>query len=160
MFRSHCLRALGGVLFLLVAGRAPAGAEEASPETATTVLEERVVQFFDRLAAGETQAAYDRVLAGSSLAQQTEAVKALVEKTDEIKKKYGEYRRAEKIGGKQVGSDLVLLKYLYHCEQFPVVWHFAFYRSPPRTSGTAAEGTGTWRVVLLRFDTDLEALAR
>ncbi len=160
MFRNHCLRSLGGVLLLLVAWLVSARAEEASPETSATALEDRVAQFFDRIAAGETQAAYDRVLAGSPLAQQAEAVKALVEKTDEIKKKYGEYRRAEKIGGKQVGSDLVLLKYLYHCEQFPVVWHFAFYRAPQRTSGAAAEGTGTWRVILLRFDTDLEALAR
>ncbi len=160
MFRNHCHRPLEGVLFLLVACVVPAGAEEAISDPATAVLDERVVQFFDRLAGGETQAAYDRVLAGSPLVQQTEAVKALVEKTDEIKKKYGEYRRAERISGKQVGNDLVLLKYLYHCEQFPVVWHFAFYRSPPRTSGGAAEATGAWRVILLRFDTDLEALAR
>jgi len=160
MFRNHRHRALGGVLVCLLACLLPATAEEGSPETATTALDERVVQFLDRVAAGETQAAYDRVLAGSPLAQQTEAVKTLVEKTDEIKKKFGEYRRAEKIGSKQVGSDLVLLKYLYHCEQFPVVWHFAFYRSPPRVPAGTGEGSGTWRVILLRFDTDLEALAR
>jgi len=160
MFRKDRHPSLGGVLLVFLGCILPAAAEEPSSDTATTVLDERVVQFLDRLSAGETQAAFDRVLAGSPLAQQTEAIKALVEKADEIKKKYGEYRRAEKIGGKQVGSDLVLLKYLYHCEQSPVVWHFAFYRSPPRAPGGTAEGAGSWRVILLRFDTDLEALAR
>lgn len=74
------------------------------------------------------------------------------------KTRYGEYRTFERIATKRVGSDLALLKSLYKCEHFPVVWYFTFYRTPQRIEG-AAGSAGAWRVVIVRFDADVERLA-
>jgi hypothetical protein len=53
-----------------------------------------------------------------------------------------------------IGRDLVLLRYLYKGENFPVVWYFTFYR----TTAAGETGPGTWRTIAVRFDTDLELL--
>jgi hypothetical protein len=128
------------------------------PDPVLDLLDGRVKQFLEAVSMGEQQSAYQKLLAGSPLAKQTEAVKTLVEKTQGLKPKYGEYRTFERIAAKRVGSDLVLLKYLYKCEHFPVIWYFTFYRTPQRIEG-AGETVGAWRVVIVRFDTDLERLA-
>jgi hypothetical protein len=92
------------------------------------------------------------------LAKQTEAVKTLIDKTNELKAKYGECRKFERIAARRVGEDLVMLKYLYKCEDFPVVWYFTFYRTPSR-SDVALTDSGSWRAIIVRLDTDLESLA-
>ena len=84
----------------------------------------------------------------------------MVENTGRLEKHYGRYQGFEQIAAKRIGNDLVLLKYLYKCENLPVVWYFAFYRTPASatTTTTAAAKDGTWRIVMVRFDTKLEAL--
>jgi len=52
----------------------------------------------------------------------------------------------------------VFLRYLYKCEDFPVVWTFGFYR-PISRPDTPPDETA-WRVILVRFDTEVEQLAR
>jgi len=147
-----CLVCLGWVSFV--------GAQSDRPDVETAALEEKVARFFEEVSAGTTQNAYQQLLAGSSLLKEKEALKTLAEKTAELKDKYGEYRRPEKIVGKRVGVDVVLLKYLYKCERFPVVWHVTFYRPPPRGADGGVETGGNWEVIAVRFDTDLESLAR
>lgn len=120
-------------------------------------LDARVSQFLEGVSLGTTQKAYQELLTGSQLLKQAEGVAALVEKTSQLKDNYGEYRAFERIAVKAVGSDLVLLRYLYKCENFPVVWYFTFYRTPPR-SNLPAENNN-WRVITVRFDTRLELLA-
>ena len=95
-------------------------------------LDRRVKQFLEGVSADDAQAAYQQLLAGSQFAKQTEAVKTLVDKTRELKTKYGDCRNFEQVAVKRVGKDVVVLKYLYQCEHFPVVWHVTFYRSPQR----------------------------
>lgn len=56
---------------------------------------------------------------------------------------------------KSVGKDVVLLKYLYKCEKFPVVWYVAYYRDFTRAV-TASDDR--WVVISIRFDTQVEAL--
>lgn len=147
-----CLVCLGWATFV--------GAQSDRPDAEIASLEEKVARFFEDLSAGTTLNAYRQLLAGSSLLKETDAVKTLADKTGELKDKYGEYRRPEKIVGKRVGADVVLLKYLYKCERFPVVWHVTFYRSPPRGADGGVETGGSWEVIAVRFDTDLESLAR
>jgi hypothetical protein len=120
-------------------------------------LAARVSQFLEGVARGETQAAYEELLRGSQLITQTKAVEALVAKTAQIPEQYGKYRAFEPVDSKQIGSDLVLMRYLYKCENFPVVWYFTFYRTPAPVE-LAAEN-GTWRVITVRFDTRLDQLA-
>ena len=124
------------------------------------VLDRRVRQFLEGLSNDDTQAAFQQLLAGSQFAKQTDAVKALVDKTRELKTKYGDFRNFEQIAAKRIGKDVVLLRYLYQCEHFPIAWHVTFYRTPPRGDVPEEEEGSTWRVIILRFDTDLEALAR
>jgi hypothetical protein len=160
MFRTRPV--LGGLLFALLMplGGRMASAQEfpKEPDRELVPLEEKVVQFLNGVSAGEAQTAYQALLAGSRLAapDKAEAFKKLVETTDELEKKFGPFREFEQIGSKRVGKDLVLLKYLYKCEQFPVLWYFAFYRPP--SAGETANDNAAWRVVSVRFDTKLELL--
>jgi hypothetical protein len=91
------------------------------------------------------------------LAKQDKALKQLTDKTKQLQTEYGRYRGYEQIAAKRIGEDLVLLRYLYKCEHFPVVWYFTFYRTS--TPGEPLRGSGDWRVITVRFDTKLELLA-
>ena len=53
-------------------------------------------------------------------------------------------------------ESLILMKYLYKCEDFPVVFYFTFYRKPER--GDLPAEKNDWRVIIVRFDTELELL--
>ena len=117
----------------------------------------RVSQFLEGVSMGQAQSAYPELLAGSRLLKQADALKDLIEKTNELDEKYGRYRAFEQIAAKRIGGDLVLLKYLYKCEDFPVVWYFTFYRTP--SPGETAAENEIWRVITVRFDTELELLA-
>ena len=120
-----------------------------------TQLDDKVQSFFNGVAAGATKDAFDTLLEGSKLAEQAEAVAGLVEKTEKIGEMYGRFRVVEQLAPKRLGSDVVLLRHLYKCEHFPVVWYFAYYRPPLED----ALDERTWRIVTVRFDTDLERLA-
>lgn len=146
------------VVFSLCLAVPSAAAGEEKPEPAVELLDGKIKQFLETVAGGEAQTAYQKLLAGSQLAKQTDAVKGLVEKTRELKARYGEYRSFERVAAKRIGSDLVILKYLYKCEHYPVVWYFTFYRTPQR-SESASTSSGAWLVVIVRFDTELEKLA-
>ncbi len=118
-------------------------------------LHDGVTRFLEGVAAGETRGAFDELLAGSPLAEQTAAVRTLIDKAKEIPDHYGAYRDSELVSAKRVGKDVVLLKYLYKCEKFPLVWHFGFYRDLARTT---ANGEDRWVVISVRFDTQIEGL--
>jgi hypothetical protein len=147
-----------GCLLLLCLGQPPLLPAQGASDPEIDALDRKVRQFFEGVSADDAQAAFGQLLAGSQLAKQTEAFKALVDKTRELKTKYGDCRNYEQVAVKRIGKDVVVLKYLYQCEQFPVVWYVTFYRSPQR--GDSAEEGNAWRVIILRFDTDLESLAK
>jgi hypothetical protein len=136
---------------------APGQERPAAKDPTLAVLEARASQFLEGVSLSQSQTACQELLAGSPLLKQTEALKSLVEKTKELEKKYGHYRAFEQIAAKHVGSDLVVLKYLYKCEQLPVVWYFTFYRTS--APGEAPPEKDAWRVITVRLDTELEALA-
>ena len=145
-------------LLLLCLGQPRPSPAQGTSDPDIDALDRKVRQFFDGVSADDAQAAYKRLLDGSQLAKQAEAVKGLVDKTRELKTKYGDFRNYELVTAKRIGKDVVVLKYLYQCEHFPVVWYVTFYRSPQR--GDPGEEGNSWRVVILRFDTDLESLAK
>jgi hypothetical protein len=121
-----------------------------------SMLDGRVAQFLEGVSLGQSHSAFTDLLAGSQLLKQADALKDLVARTNELETKYGKYRGFEQVSAKRVGSDLVLMRYVYKCENFPVVWHFVFYRTPGAPD-TTAKG-GAWRLVVVRFDTELELL--
>jgi len=126
----------------------------AEPDETIAALEARVADFLEGVSGGPPQSAYDELLAGSELLKQKEALVELVKQTAELDGKYGRYKGFERIAARRIGRDLVLMRYLYKCENFPVVWYFAFYR----TAGEGLTENGDWRAVIVRFDTNLELL--
>ncbi len=147
--------------FLLTASillSAPLVAAQDEPPLADPVvakLDQRVMRFLEAVAAGKQSDAFADLLLGSQLVEQESAVRALVDKSKEIPQRYGAYRASEQLSAKRIGKDLVLLKYLFKCEKFPVVWYVAFYRDLSRQ----ASGTDDyWVVISVRFDTQIEQL--
>jgi transcriptional regulator NrdR family protein len=121
-------------------------------------LEERVAQFLEGLSRGKIVESYTELLRDSSLSKpaQAEALKTLIDRTRELERKYGKYRGYDRVDAKRIGKDLVLLRYLYKCDEFPVVWYVTYYRDFKRSDVIA--DTNAWIVVSVRFDTDLELL--
>lgn len=148
----QCLRT---AIVLLGMAHLAFGQGAAGQDPVPAALEARVDEFLEGISLGQTQTAYQKLLAGGPLAEQTEALKTLVEKTKDLKK-YGQYRAFEQVAAKRIGTDLVLMKYLYKCDKFPIVWHITFYRAGP--VGEAPAEKDNWRVIIVRFDTELEAL--
>jgi hypothetical protein len=147
----------------LAVGGSGAGAQviTANEDKLLIALAERIDRFFESVSSGQAQTAYVNLLAGSPLLKQNEQVAALVRKTAEIDKTFGAYRGFEQILARRVGKDLVLMRYLYKCENFPIVWYVAFYRDQREPSpGSSSNGVDSWRAISIRFDTDLDALAR
>jgi hypothetical protein len=156
--RRMCLFAAMAIIVVAVGPLASAQDEVKEKDTIVGTLESRVAQFLEGVSSGQSRSAFQDLLAGSQLLKQTDALKDLIARTDELEAKYGKYRAFEQVSAKRVGANLVLMRYLYKCESFPVVWHFSFYRTPG--SGSAANKNGAWRVVAVRFDTDLDQLQR
>ena len=163
MFFSRFCRVLPPTLLVLLIGFPAAAQEPDSAVDPKIVLAEKTVDaFFADLQTSETETenAFKEVLLKGSTQLLSEAkrpaLNSLIQKTDALlKEKYGKYRGHERISAKSIGKDLLLLKYLYKCEHYPIVWHFTFYRKG-KTSEPAAS---PWNVIAVRFDTDLELLA-
>jgi hypothetical protein len=156
IYRNWLTAGLTAGLICLGGDRFALAQEPADPDV--KMLQQRVDSFFEGISvAGRTQSAYKEFLAGSPLLKQTEQVDALVARTDQLDDRYGPYRGFEPIAARRVGTDLIFLRYLYKCEQFPVVFYFTFYRAP--RGDPPAETSNNWRVIIVRFDTELELLA-
>jgi len=145
-------------VLLLLAAAWPALAQEvtAPPSEELTTLEARVARFLEAVSLGQAEAAYTDLLSGSPLLNQEKALAQLVDQTTKLtaNEKYGAYRSHERIRAKTIGRELALLRYLYKCENYPIVWYFTFYRTAPSGAATAP----SWRVIAVRFDTDLDLL--
>ena len=112
-------------------------------------------RFLDAISMGNESDAFQDLLLGSQLLEQTEAVQALEDRSKLIEQRYGPFQDIERIGARRIGKDLVLMKYLFKCENFPVIWYFAFYRDFRRTSSAT---DNEWVVISVRFDTQLDQL--
>ena len=119
-----------------------------------SALDERIEAFFNNIHLQEVtvRQALDELLVGGPLAESDDRT-MLIEEIEQITDKYGEMLAAELIETQRVGSDVVLLKYIYKCEDYPIVWRFSFYRRPT-LDGTAE--SGKWNVISIRFDTRIE----
>jgi len=119
-------------------------------------VRERLDTFFNALEDEEITAetAIQGLLDGSPLANNLEKINRLVESLESFDDNYGRLVTAEPIVFRPIGSnqDLVIAKYLYKAERYPVAWHFTFYRAPSRVSEKELV------VIALRFDTKLESL--
>ena len=115
-----------------------------------------VQNFFEQIAnpAEGTKSGLETLLKNSPFEgnAKDDMIKTLAEKIDGISAQFGSYVAFEPIGVKRVGRDLVILRYLYKCQNYPLVWYFVFYRPTPSESETAGKN---WRVIHLYYDSQL-----
>jgi hypothetical protein len=157
MFRTSLLRwSLLLLMILFSPGRAAAVDETASPGPVVGKLHDKVIRFLDGISNGDEANAFSGLLVGSQLLEQDGAVRGLVDKSKDIVKRYGAHHESEQVSAKRIGKDVVLMKYLFKCEKFPVVWYFTYYRDFTRSNSTS--GDDHWVVISVRFDTQVELL--
>ena len=128
---------------------APGQNQPLRPDSEGNRQEETVARFFDRVSFGEIDEAFGELLVGSAIQEQADARRQLVEKTAALEAKFGPFRSSEQLSQRQIGDDLVLLTYLYKCERYPVVWRFIYYRP---------SANERWKLITVRFDSDLESI--
>jgi hypothetical protein len=148
-----CLADIG-----IVRGQVPSA--QPTEDLEVTALDARVQEFLDKIAADQAQQAFKDLLSGNPLLdgnKPSDALTNLIGKAAELKTNYGECLGVERVTAKKVGSRLVIFRYLYQCERFPVVWHFVFYR-PPQRRDAVVQPSSSWYVITVRFDTELERL--
>ncbi len=115
---------IGGAVLAATATAQPS--DENAP--AITAARGRLGSFFEGLIEGRTSDAYKDLLAGGPLARtdRQSQREQLVKKTTELETTYGRPMAYEALTLKKIGTDVVVCKYLYKCENFPVVWHIVF----------------------------------
>jgi hypothetical protein len=136
---------------------AGAGAQEPaaeSPELA--ILRGRVGVFFQELTnpAIGGDGAVRGIIGSSPLKNRNDDISKLIDQAAGLTERYGAYLGHEEVGVRQVGKDLVFLRYLYKGERYPVVWYFTFYR------GGNGALSRDWTLIGLRFDSKVDALDR
>ncbi len=144
---------------------AAAQTTDATTEEIIAAADARVRTFLENLAAKQTAAdksaveqTYETLLKGGPLAGKKQAIETLVARSAELESRYGAFRAAERIEAKRIGTDVLLVKYLYKCDNFPVVWYVTFYRDQRPASGITATTARNWSVIAVRFDTEIELL--
>lgn len=95
------------------------------------------------------------LLVNSPLKDRREAIAALTQQASQLEKQYGGYLGHERVAFKAYGTDLLVVRYLFKCERYPVVWHFYFYRP-----STASLIRREWTLVELRIDASLSSLEK
>ena len=101
--------------------------------------------------------AFSTLVGKGPLKGKSEELTGLIDKAVKLEGRYGRYTGHDVASVKTVGSDLVILRYLYKGERFPVVWHFYYYRPG---NGAMPSSKGEWNLIEIRFDTNLDGLER
>ena len=162
--RSSIVIALAIVLCLaiFVAQREPESRAQtqtpAAPSADVEALREQIGNFFENMSdpnKGVSKALEDFVK-NSSLADNEKTKTRIADGLKAIHQNFGAYVAYEAIGVKNLGNDLVVFRYLYKCQDYPVVWYFTYYRPHASTSEPAASQT-SWNLIGFRYDTNLDA---
>ena len=120
-------------------------------------LRESIGVFFENMSdpnKGGSKAVED-FLKNSSLADNEKIKTKFSDGLRTINQNFGSYVSYEHIGFKMIGADLVVFRYLYKCQNYPVVWYFTYYR--PRTKPSDVSSASPWNLIGFRYDTNLDA---
>jgi len=132
----------------------PTGAQTTSTADSTSDFDSRIQTFFTALTRGDYTSAFEGLWHQSLLASlDTEQRSKLRSGIDDLEKEFGKLISWERYESKDIGKDIVQVRYIFKYEQHPVIWTFSFYRKPvvaPK-SGTST----SWVLVGLHFDTEL-----
>ena len=103
--------------------------------------------FFLGLKAGQVDAAYDGLVKGSIIADRSEDVAGLKDRTRRALDNFGPISGYEVLEERTVGSTLLRRTCISFNSDFPLRWRFYFYKAQ-----------GTWKLVDLRVDDGLVEL--
>ncbi len=131
-------------------------------------FEQKISTFFNDLTTpgGSAKSALEELFRDGPLSRNTaEMVDSMAAKYQELKDSgIGTFHAVERIDRKLIGKDVIVFRYLYKCDNFPVVWYFTFYRFQRSAAAGGAPSSSissnypTWSVIGIRFDTNLEPL--
>lgn len=130
------------------------------PDSELVSLRASISTFFENLSDSNkgSRKALEDLMKNSPVSSDDKLIGELANLMKEINTRYGNYLSFEPIGVKSVGNDLIIVRYLYRCQNYPLVWYFTFYRN-----GSASDPAGTnshWMLIGLRFESNLETLQR
>ena len=109
----------------------------------------RVEDFLREIARDNVDEGIDDLLVRSPLLKDGKRVSQLKESIRREMQKYGVFMGVESLKLERVGRSIIRCVYLYHCQEFPVVWQATFYR---------AEEEGDWMLISLKFNVEYEKL--
>ena len=161
--------ALWGVCILLLAfvvGRdgdalAPSSVEAQTGATGADVeaLRASIGNFFENLSDPNqgSRKAFADLTKNTTLGDNETALTELTDNLKLVSANFGAYVAYEPVGAKALGSDLIEFRYLYKCQNHPIVWRFIYYRPRPN----AADATSVpWTLIGVRFDSNVDAALR
>ena len=121
-------------------------------------LSARIQTFFTALSRGNSASAFEELLRQSPLNSPNAGMELtkVRNKVEECKNQFGEIVRWEKYDCKQIGEDIIVIRYILKYDQYPVIWTFAFYRKPSSTSSLSS--SSIWTLVEVDFGTNLGGL--
>ena len=158
--------ALWGVCILLLAivvGRdgdawAPSSVEAQTGANGADVeaLRASIGNFFENLSDPNQgpRKALDELTKNTTLGDNEKLMAGLADNLKQVTANFGPYVAYEPVGVKAVGSDLIVFRYLYKCQNYPVVWHFTYYRPRPNAADPT---TVPWTLIGARFDSNVDA---
>lgn len=160
--------ALWGVVILLLAivvGRdsapSPSVAEAQTAATGAEIeaLRAAIGNFFENLSDPNRgpRKAFEGLTKNTTLGDNEKLTSGLVDNLKQVSSNFGAYVGYEPVGVKSVGSDLIEFRYLYKCQNHPVVWRFIYYRPRPNSADPTSV---SWTLLGVRFDSDLDAAFR
>ena len=158
--------ALWGVFILLLAfvvGRdgdslTPTSVEAQTGATGADVeaLRASIGNFFENVSDPNQgpRKAFDELTKNTTLGDNESLLAGLSDNLKLVAANFGPYIAYEPVGAKALGSDLIEFRYLYKCQNHPIVWRFTYYRPRPN----AADPTSVpWTLIGVRFDSNLNA---
>jgi len=121
-------------------------------------LDAKIQVFFDALSRGNSTSAFNELLRSSPLLGSPDSSEAMTEiqhRVEGLQPQFGSIINWEKLDTKQIGTSIVLVRYVLMYDHYPVIWTFTFYRKPAATASPANPG---WGLVELHFNTDVKNL--
>lgn len=104
-------------------------------------------KFFAALKLGDSEKAYEELLANTRLAERKENLKIFIEKTDQAQGLYGKALNYEVYDNYNIGSSLMVVTYISMHPVQPLRWRFVYYK-PEKV----------WMLIDVRVDDVLEDL--
>ncbi|MCL2622840.1 MAG: hypothetical protein FWD31_04150 [Planctomycetaceae bacterium] len=125
---------------------------QTSPDNDVLTLQSNIQVFFEILgtqtsSSDACQRAYQRLFYG--MQQPDIDIQIIAQKTEEMIKD-GTRWRPEYLDAKNVGTDLIQMRYFYKSDTHPVIWYFTYYRTPASSRN--------WNCISVRFDTNIDPL--